>query len=203
MQNARTITMMGGKRLPYDSETEYLQATGPQWIDTGLAPTASMKIEARWKQMEASTTQQRLYGVRENGVYYDIFIKNGKWQGRFFSTKSVATATVAAGEVYALVADAATGTITVNGVTASTGATPATTFTGTIPIFARRVDGTVSTSYESKMQLYSLRIYESGVLVRDFISVRKGTTGYLYDRVSGALFGNAGTGDFGVGPDKN
>jgi hypothetical protein len=31
--------------------------------------------------------------------------------------------------------------------------------------------------------------------------VRKGTVGYLYDRVSGKLFGNAGTGDFVLGPD--
>ena len=31
----------------------------------------------------------------------------------------------------------------------------------------------------------------------------KDTVGYLYDRVSGSLFGNAGTGDFVVCPDKN
>ena len=31
----------------------------------------------------------------------------------------------------------------------------------------------------------------------------KNTVGYLYDRVSGALFGNAGTGDFMVGTDRN
>lgn len=28
-----------------------------------------------------------------------------------------------------------------------------------------------------------------------------GTVGYMYDRVSGQLFGNAGTGDFILGPD--
>jgi hypothetical protein len=34
------------------------------------------------------------------------------------------------------------------------------------------------------------------------IPVRCGTTGYLYDRVSGELFRNVGTGDFVLGPDK-
>ena len=36
----------------------------------------------------------------------------------------------------------------------------------------------------------------------DLLPVRKGNIGYMYDRVSGELFGNAGTGDFIIGPDK-
>lgn len=35
----------------------------------------------------------------------------------------------------------------------------------------------------------------------DFIPVRIGTKGYLYDKVSKRLFGNAGTGSFTLGPD--
>lgn len=50
-------------------------------------------------------------------------------------------------------------------------------------------------------RLYGCRYYQSGVLVRDFVPVRIGQTGYLFDRVSGQLFGNAGTGDFVLGPD--
>ena len=53
------------------------------------------------------------------------------------------------------------------------------------------------------MRIYSWSVREGNALVRDFIPVRKGTVGYLYDRVSGKLFGNAGTGDFVVGLDKN
>lgn len=48
---------------------------------------------------------------------------------------------------------------------------------------------------------YTAKIYCNGLLVRDYIPVRVGTTGYLYDRVSGQLFGNQGTGDFVLGPD--
>ena len=37
----------------------------------------------------------------------------------------------------------------------------------------------------------------------DLIPVRKGSFGYMYDRVSGKLYGNAaGTGAFVIGPDK-
>lgn len=43
---------------------------------------------------------------------------------------------------------------------------------------------------------------DNGVLVRDYIPVRVGQTGYLFDNVSKQLFGNAGTGAFVIGPDK-
>ena len=49
---------------------------------------------------------------------------------------------------------------------------------------------------------YYVHLRKNGVLVRDYIPVRKGTVGYMYDRVSGRLFGNAGTGSFVIGPDK-
>ena len=40
-----------------------------------------------------------------------------------------------------------------------------------------------------------------GSTILDLIPVRKGTVGYMYDRVSGRLFGDAGAGDFVLGPD--
>lgn len=51
------------------------------------------------------------------------------------------------------------------------------------------------------MKLYSFKLYDAGELVRDYIPVRFGTTGYLYDKVSGKLFGNQGTEEFILGPD--
>ena len=46
------------------------------------------------------------------------------------------------------------------------------------------------------------RIWDGDSLLLDLIPVRKGQVGYMYDRVSGQLFGNAGTGDFILGADK-
>jgi hypothetical protein len=46
-----------------------------------------------------------------------------------------------------------------------------------------------------------MTILKNGTIVRDFIPVRKGDVGYMYDRVSGQLFGNAGTGAFVLGSD--
>ena len=49
--------------------------------------------------------------------------------------------------------------------------------------------------------------YDNGISIRDFIPVRftnslGQTEGAMYDRVSGQLFGNSGTGEFIIGPDK-
>ena len=53
------------------------------------------------------------------------------------------------------------------------------------------------------MRCYSVVVRRSGNVIHDFIPVRIGTTGYMYDTISGELFGNAGTGDFTLGPDIN
>ncbi len=65
-------------------------------------------------------------------------------------------------------------------------------------LFAWNQNGTIT---YGKYKVSYLQIYSNGALVRDFIPVRKGTVGYLYDRVSGELFGDAGTGAFGYGND--
>ena len=52
------------------------------------------------------------------------------------------------------------------------------------------------------LKIYDFQIYDNGILVRYFIPVRVGTVGYMYDKVSGKLFGNAGTGEFILGPDR-
>lgn len=56
-------------------------------------------------------------------------------------------------------------------------------------------------SYPLSGKVYYLKIYQNDNLVRDFIPVRVGTTGYLYDRVSGQLFENSGSGSFTYGND--
>jgi hypothetical protein len=49
------------------------------------------------------------------------------------------------------------------------------------------------------MKIYYFKIYEGSVLMMDLIPVRVGQVGYMYDRVSGQLFGNSGTGNFTLG----
>ena len=52
------------------------------------------------------------------------------------------------------------------------------------------------------MRLYNSVFRDGSELIADFACVRIGDEGAMYDRVSGQLFGNAGTGAFVIGPDK-
>ena len=57
-----------------------------------------------------------------------------------------------------------------------------------------------NTSFVGKLFGLSIKKYDEDYRI-DIIPVRCGTVGYMYDRVSGHLFANAGTGDFIVGAD--
>ena len=60
-----------------------------------------------------------------------------------------------------------------------------------------------NTQGQQRGNLYYLKIWEADTLVRDYIPVKKNNIGYLFDKVSGQLFGNAGGGSFVCGPDLN
>jgi hypothetical protein len=75
------------------------------------------------------------------------------------------------------------------------------------PMFVLALNsGGVANIGSTRLRVSAFSISQSGALVRDYIPVRVGSgssaVGYLFDRASGQLFGNAGTGSFTVGPDK-
>ena len=51
------------------------------------------------------------------------------------------------------------------------------------------------------LRLHDFVAMRNDITLRRYIPVRVGQVGYLYDKVSGQLFGNQGTGAFVVGPD--
>ena len=62
--------------------------------------------------------------------------------------------------------------------------------------------GTSASSNYGAARFYSCKIYTGGVLVFDGIPVRKDGRGYIYDRISGRMCGNAGSaGSVTYGPD--
>ena len=53
----------------------------------------------------------------------------------------------------------------------------------------------------TQAKIASYKHIKNGQTVIDFIPVRVGNVGYMYDKVSRQLFGNNGTGNFILGPD--
>lgn len=61
--------------------------------------------------------------------------------------------------------------------------------------------GYASQGCRTYMRLYYFKWIEGEKIIFDLIPVRVGDEGYMYDKVSGKLFGNSGTGKFILGPD--
>ena len=199
--------LMTGKRLPYDAEVEYLQSTGTQWIDTGIIGAPDVIVEAifAWGDgafaadntlIGSNTGTNRFIPITTNATRRVQIGVGNSWA---FAASSIL---YDKNTVYTARSEFVSGAIKfiLDGtqVISTTRAIPNTNLT--MYIFASH-ERLVNRKAHAK--LFSMKIYQDGVLVRDYIPVRVGTVGYLYDRVTGALFGNEGTGDFVIGPDKN
>jgi len=193
-------------KLPYDFEVEYLESTGTQWIDTGILADENTSIKATLKTI--STGNKNWFGgsVSGSASYASGFCFNSysNSQIEYFFGRSgwkVVSIPDIVGRVFDL--EFGKNAVVIDGSTISTPSHY--TFdeqTKTITIFVRNggtgyIDG----------QLYSFQIYQNNILVRDMTPVRftnelGQSEGAMYDRVSGKLFRNKGTGSFIYGPDK-
>ena len=208
--------MGGAKRLPYDAELEYLEGTGTQYINTGVLPTNETSWFIRIQRVDTSSTDEIPLGSRDNGGYtydYTVWTNCGTNKGIavHYAFNTGTSQREDSGWVYKgnITNDFHTvyvtpTTITVDGeVVYSWKNTERPTSQSTVPIclFNTKNGNNIDARY-FKGRMSAASIWLSDVLVFDAIPVRVGTTGYMYDKVSGQLFGNAGTGDFVLGPDK-
>lgn len=197
--------LMAGKRLPYDAEVEFLESTGGQYINTGVLASAALNDAQIDITYSSSSTSGDLY-IFGGGATFNTAIQcviNSS--SNYFQPSWGQSLAIANG--YAANA-VATLRMTYNdyaltfGTTTRTGAFTATSRTfddRAIYLFrGNRTSGGINTK---PVRIYAFKISRNGIPILDLIPVRKGAVGYLYDRVSGKLFGNAGTGDFVLGPD--
>lgn len=188
-------------------EVEYLESTGTQWIDTGIYPgnTTQTDISFMLRGNTASTSYDCVAACEGNSVFYWISARNGSTKDRYLlntksdSAPSVVTRTlnVRHNVSFNVVSNKAI----VDGVTYSLGSVT-NTCSMTLTLWGEHLFSHVS--YMSIARIYSVAITDrsTGTVLRDMIPVRVGNVGYMYDRVSGQLFGNGGTGSFVLGPDK-
>lgn len=188
MVNRRRVM---GKRLPYDAEIEYLESTGTQFIDTGLKLCSGIYNNFR---IETKIKSCAKVDVTRMAVILACVLEKNPFPGFIIRYD---------GDV-CLVYDNTT--IHVGGLDSiieinrffdniSQHDIPTTLYAG--------YNGAGNVFRYSKVTIYYLKIYGNEELIADFIPVRIGQVGYMYDKVSGQLFGNSGTGDFILGPDVN
>ena len=189
---------MGGKPLPYDAVVEYLESTGTQWIDTGIYPTATISV--LFRVTASRTTSNFIFGSRPsasiNSLSYAFLVEGNNyfradWIGESHEVR------FSFSDEYSVTANQQT--VTVNGVAKSVVAKQ----TNGLRFYLCSCNTNGTASLPMRGKIYYCQIFDGETLVRDFIPVRVGQVGYMYDRVSGQLFGNAGTGAFIIGNDVN
>ena len=176
----------------YDAEIEYLEATGTQWIDTGVS------LSAGAFDMGVFFTDDPTLSGLNNGA---IGVQGDATTGQTYQKR---LAFYHAGNTLNYIIDRGTAgnRISRSGYSVNTGKlTFAIVLNTAKKLFICRANG-VSLDY-LRGRVYYFKLWdENDNLIRDFIPVRINQTGYLYDRVTESIFTNQGTGNFTLGPDK-
>lgn len=183
--------------LPYDAKVEWIQLGGSKYINTGIIPTTAIKfvVDASF----ASST----------AIYSGAYINNGRFQLGIYSSKFIlglynkyayATASLDTSR-HTFILDAPNKEGKFDSETIALAYTTSPSMTSmTLYIGARNSSGTINT-YNNDMKVYGVQIYDNGTLVFEGVPVRYNGEGYLYDSVSGDMFGNDGTGTITYGND--
>lgn len=191
------------QKKPYDAEVEYIKSSGTQYINADITYNSANTyvIECGVTIHDSGTVTGN--GWDAGGLFGQLTGKPTNGDGNAFgvaiqNTYVVMTLTINAG------ANTQTSlSVNVNGTIYSRNRAHGSlgTYASTYGYLLFAVRSKTSVSYKIKESIYYCKIKQNGTLVRDFIPVRIDTTGYLYDKVSGTLFGNSGSGSFTLGND--
>ena len=189
-------------KLPYDSEIEYLESTGTQCVKTGIMYNGRDSMEMKASFFSKSSPQDQnsasFVGGRvayNNRGFQVSTFKDGTLQygNTLYESRGISSAYTDYTITFI------NGVLRINGVLKNTISLYSYT-TPEIYLFCNNENGTIRENLTGR--IYYFRLYDNtGNYKCDFIPVRKGNTGYLYDKVTGTLFGNKGTGSFIIGGD--
>ena len=193
----------GTSRLPDGyQEVEYIQSSGTQYVNTGYSPNQDSRVVMDVDILSSSLTTAGIFGSRNasttGGASSFVLwkISNSAFRSDY-NTNTLNISIVPTGRHNI---DKNGRNITIDDTTESNSTA---TFQTNYPLAlfsVNDVDGIDSRCVNAS--LYSCKIYDNGVLIRDFVPAKNldGTVG-LYDLANDAFYTNAGTGTFTAGPD--
>lgn len=190
-------------KMPYDAEIEYLESSGTQYIELprGIDSSTDMRVDFLFG---ANNNNDRFLFGSSDGWMVNVFMLGAASQTKNYTFRYY-NIREAVNRSYAPYGSR--NLFVKNGQYISLGSYSVTcpSYSKTIQktfIFCGTSNGSdpMSNQNNKYMRIYSFYMSDSIYQV-DLIPVRVGTTGYLYDKVSGQCFGNAGTGSFILGND--
>lgn len=211
----RNGMMAGGKSIlpPGARWVEWLGSTGTQFIETGIVfNPATDSIKAMLAVTQAPTQAQRaLFGARlrvDSGYsYLGLMCQQNALTSRIYpgyTALGIFTSSLQMLKYKFGIPGQYFGDFSFGGVT-STYQFPSSGIVPTNPLALLAYGSGPGSSYGNipNAHIGMFDIYRNGAAIRKFRPIGTGTTGYMLDLVTGDYlqYGNAGTGDFVIGPD--
>lgn len=199
----RRRMMMGGSTKPYDAEVEYLVSTGNQCVKTGIVYNGRDSMEMKASFFLKSSPQDQNSATFAGGriAYNNRGFQVGTFGNGTFMYGNTLYHDRGISSAYTdYTITFINGVLRINGVLKNTIGLYSYT-TPEIYLFCNNENGRISENLTGRIYYYKL-YDDAGNYKCDFIPVRKNGIGYMYDKVSGQLFGNQGRGQFIIGPDK-
>ena len=192
---------------PYQRELAYLESTGTQYIDTGVAPDWDTSVTFKGTGVQpfnsGTVTQGSFFGGGGTAHMNEMscYVWAGQFQFHFFNSSSPTWTGVVSGVDFEFVQNGVSVKVYQSGATKvdATMSNPTQTpNTNDLWLFA--VNRTNAFTSAVAARIHYFKLYDGSSLVRDFIPVLDWSGApCMYDKVSGQLFYNAGTGTFNYG----
>jgi len=175
--------------LPYDYEVEYLESSGTQWIDTGIAASVNKTFMLRMMFTNNSSTTQVFFGI-----WFTTETPKPQKQAYIKSNNTLVINGLNVCSAYSNQAITSNTKFDIYLSSYSTTATNASLY-----LFARNVDSG-SVSGINNMRLYRMIVRNTYNVEKYIIPVVKNGIPCLYDKIGDEFYYNQGTGDFIAGP---
>jgi hypothetical protein len=184
----------GGVLPPGYTLLEYIKSSGTQHINTKFVPNSNSRVVVTVKFDSDPTTHAGLFGSRTGTkeqfwCYYRY--NDFTFAARYGTNPDIK---ISAKPKEKNVVEMDRNTLVVNGEVVEGSAQ---TFAGPYELYLFSVNQSGATQNTASFRLYSCRIYDNNVLVRDYLPCRNPENEVgLYDTVTEEFYGNAGEGAF-------
>ena len=199
----RVITVTDNFESLY-TRIDYIESTGTQYIDSKYYATPNTGIEADFEFTDL-TSQQRIFGIHTtdtNYLTYTMYINgNGQFAYGFKDgTGNWVTTNIQANKnrhVFKINVNPTYYALD-NRAEVELSGTPTKNTKYGFYILAVANSDNLGIAYYAKAKLYSFKIYENGILVRNMIPCyrKSDNVAGLYDTLNNVFYTNSGTGDF-------
>lgn len=190
------------KALPYDADVQYIESDGTQYVDTGLAVSAlsAVSIDIEFSAASMSSTGFIGSSARSGSTTAQ--------KERFYGSATISGGAVSAG--YVDFGNVTNSRVTLTAISSGARVTlakhdiniasTALTDAANAFVFCASTSAGIAPSAKVAARLFACSFWVGDVLVRDYVPVRVGTTGEIYDKVSKSFATRVG--EFVCGPDK-